>query len=309
MLVRFMLLVALVATLAVVVSPRPIARACCSVSSKEQVVLNADQNLIILWDAENKTEHFIRQASFKGADKDFGFLVPSPTKPELNESGNEAFALLERITKPIPKPEARLEMSKGVPAPAAAEPVRVLEQKKVAGFNATVLEADDAKALVAWMKDNGFAYSPEVEAWAKPYIDQKWKFTALKIAPKEEGAKEAGVATPALRMSFKTERPLFPYRESATNGAEKTINPQGRLLRIYFIAETQYFGKFENNEQWKASVPYSQDIGDAQRKELLELLKLPANTGPAKFHVTKYDHLWPYNSAPSDLWFEKAAQK
>ena len=31
-----------------------------------QPALNADQTVIILWDAANKTEHFIRQASFKG---------------------------------------------------------------------------------------------------------------------------------------------------------------------------------------------------------------------------------------------------
>ena len=31
---------------------------------------------------------------------DFGFLIPSPTQPTLDESGNEAFAQLRKLTEP-----------------------------------------------------------------------------------------------------------------------------------------------------------------------------------------------------------------
>ena len=34
--------------------------------------------------------------------------------------------------------------------------VKVLERKRVAGFDATVLEATSAKVLAEWLKDNGF---------------------------------------------------------------------------------------------------------------------------------------------------------
>src|SRR5204863_6434207 len=96
-----------------------------------------------------------------------------------------------------------------------AEPasVRVLEEKMVAGFSAKVLEADTTDVLVQWLKENGYAYSPEVAAWAKPYVEQKWKITALKVAKKKDVSKDKYVTASALRMSFKTDRPLFPYRE------------------------------------------------------------------------------------------------
>src|SRR5262245_26805369 len=54
-------------------------------------VVNADQTVIIIWDAVTKTQHFIRRASFKSESDDFGFIIPSPDQPTLSESGNDAF--------------------------------------------------------------------------------------------------------------------------------------------------------------------------------------------------------------------------
>src|SRR5579885_469679 len=78
-------------------SPAP---ACCPAPPPGKAVVNADQTVIIVWDAAHKTEHFIRKASFKGDAADFGFLVPTPTQPELAESGNEAFPFLAKLTAP-----------------------------------------------------------------------------------------------------------------------------------------------------------------------------------------------------------------
>ncbi len=36
-----------------------------------------DEAALIIWDAENRTEHFIRKANFTTSAKDFGFLVPT----------------------------------------------------------------------------------------------------------------------------------------------------------------------------------------------------------------------------------------
>src|SRR5438445_4587158 len=75
-------------------------RACCPVGPSGKPVVNADQPVIILWDAATKTQHFIRRAAFKSAGDDFGFLIPSPSHPQLSESGNEAFPYLQALTEP-----------------------------------------------------------------------------------------------------------------------------------------------------------------------------------------------------------------
>ena len=58
------------------------ALACCPAPPSGKPVVNADQTVLIIWDAAAKTQHFIRQASFTSQADDFGFIVPSP--PNLN---------------------------------------------------------------------------------------------------------------------------------------------------------------------------------------------------------------------------------
>src|SRR5262249_25452951 len=115
--------------------------ACCPAPPSGKPVVNADQTVIILWDAATRTQHFIRKASFKSEADDFGFLVPTPSRPELEESGNEAFPFLQKLTVPEKQKVARPVgiscgcSSQGLrPQGKAAPPVTVLEEKSVAGF-------------------------------------------------------------------------------------------------------------------------------------------------------------------------------
>ncbi len=54
--------------------------------------INADQTVIIIWDAagEDAVLHPASVLSRAEAD-DFDFFVPSPTQPELEEVGDDAF--------------------------------------------------------------------------------------------------------------------------------------------------------------------------------------------------------------------------
>src|SRR5262249_28912275 len=153
--------------------------------------------------------------------------------------------------------------------------VKVLEEKVVAGFHAAVLETDSSAALVKWLKDNGYAYSPEIETWARPYIAQGWKITAMKVAKDKEGRDNKSVTASALRMSFKTERPLFPYREPGYKGTADKVGAKRRLLRIYFLAEARYQGETTKEAPWTGAAVWAGKIAAADRKKVLELLKLP----------------------------------
>jgi hypothetical protein len=278
-------------------------------------VVNADQTVILLWDPATKTEHFIRQASFKSEADDFGFLVPSPSQPELNESGNEAFPYLRKLTEPevkrVPRPSGGTGCGCGLSAPKSAgranvEEVRVLEEKMVAGFHAAVLEADSADALVTWLKDHGYAFSPEVQAWAKPYVDAKWKITALKVAKSKDEKETKSVAAGALRMTFKTDRPLFPYREPDTKSPAEALGARQRLLRIYFLSDARYQGELTKETRWSGNVAWADKLSAEDRTKALELLKLPQDTGPAEWWLTEFEDHWPYQVAPGDVYFSRA---
>lgn len=285
--------------------------ACCPAPPSGKPVLNADQTVAIIWDAANKMQHFIRQASFKSEADDFGFLVPTPSEPQLEESGNDAFPYLlkltepERLKRPRPAQGISCGCSDGGPAGRGVKSdVRVVNEKLVAGFHAVVLEAKSADALTGWLKSHGYAYSPEIEAWAKPYIADRWMITALKVAKGKEDNENKRVTASALRMSFKTDRPLFPYREPDPTSATKALGTKDRLLRIYFLAEARYQGELAGGS-WKGKAAWSNKLNAENRKQLLESLKLPETTGPAEWWLTEFEDNWRYGIAPGDVYFSR----
>jgi hypothetical protein len=187
--------------------------------------------------------------------------------------------------------------------------VRVLEEKLVAGFKAVVLEADSANALVTWLKDHDYAFSPQIEAWAKPYVEAQWKITALKVAKSKEEKQDKTVAASALRMTFKTDRPLFPYREPDSKSAADALGAHQRLLRIYFLADARYQGELTKDTAWTGKIAWADKLSADDRKKALELLKLPETTGPEEWWLTEFEDQWPYSVAPADVYFSRDTEQ
>ena len=262
--------------------------ACISVPGEGKFVRLASEEAIIIWDEGAKREHFIRRASFDTDAKDFGFLVPTPSKPELGESDDEAFALLARTTAAKPA------------SPVAPSAVTVLEHKLVAGFDAAVLEATDAQALDAWLKRNGYPSSPALVEWVAPYVAAHWKITAFKIA-----ADSTKVVTSALRMSFQAEKPFFPYREPAVQ------RPAGdeRLLRLYFVADGPVQGTIGETAQWVGRAVWSNEIEGGQLAELLKRAKLPSQAGGGGRWLTEFEDRSSMRAGNDDLYFSRAEQR
>jgi hypothetical protein len=294
------------------------APACCPAGPSGKPVVNADQTVVILWDAENKTEHFIRKATFASDAEDFAFLIPTPTQPELEESGNDAFPYLQKLTEPEIKKVSRpsggmgcgcsdsAKFAAGAKKDGAPKPaVEVMLTKEVAGFHAVVLKAEGADDLVKWLKEHGYEFSPAVERWAKPYVEQHWMITALKVAKNQDNKTNKNVAAGALRLTFKSERPLFPYREPESASAADALGKKRRLLRIYFIGDARYEGELTKEQRWTGKVAWANPLTAEQRKKTLELLKLPEATGPANWWMTEFEDNWPYQIAPADVYFAR----
>jgi hypothetical protein len=258
--------------------------ACAPVPGEGRFVHIDTEEALIIWDEPAQREHFIRRASFETDAKDFGFLVPTPGKPELAEADDRPFQELAALTAPGSAPAA----------------VTVLEQKIVAGYDAAVLEASDAKALDGWLKSHGYPSSPELVAWYKPYVERKWKITAFKIA-----GDSPKVATGAVRMSFQTARPFFPYSEpaaAANQGRE-------RLLRIYFLADARFRGIVGDYEPWPGAAVWSNTIQKAQLAELLKLARLPPLAGGGGRRLTEFEDRSSPRPGGGELFFERAADQ
>lgn len=282
------------------------AGACCAVAENGTPVVNADQTVILWWDRANQTEHFIRRASFRGGGDSVGFLVPSPSRPQLEESGDDAFPYLAKLTRPAPS-GGGFPLGCSVASPIARNEVRVIEEKSVAGYNAVVLTAGSGDALLKWLASNSYAFGPETAAWAEPYVKNGWYISAMKI-PKSKGTGEKPTTASALRITFKTDKPLFPYREPDSRSDASRLGMKNRLLRIYFVGDVSYEGHFSTGQSWPAAVRYGSPLKESERSRLIQLLGLPSSAGPSKAWLTEFEHPWPYGIAPGDVYFKPSLE-
>lgn len=254
-----------VAALLLALDPAP-AEACATAPPRGAEARVADEEAIILWDAAGKKETFIRRAKFHSTAKEFGFLVPTPTRPELGEVDVGVFQTLAELIRPevqIDESGTKVEVGSvigscvgslkksadGRRAPA----VRVIQTAHVAGMDATTVAAEDPKALADWLGAHGFASTPELEAWLGVYTQQHWVITAFVIKSDEDKQALYELATKAVKMTFATDVPFYPYREPEqkdADPAELVLPP--RMLRVFFISDQRYTGK-----GWAASTLHS----------------------------------------------------
>jgi Uncharacterized protein conserved in bacteria (DUF2330) len=271
----------------------------------------ADESAVIVWDEATKTEHFIRRATFRAQVKDFGFLVPTPSKPELSEARDASFARLEDVIRPevVQKHGLRIEptmlllmffmRSARSRSDDAVAPVRVLEEKRVAGYDAVVLEADDAGALAAWLKEHGYAQRPALAEWLTPYVQKKWKLTAFKVADGTPGEAPQTLGTNAVRMSFHTDRPFFPYREPPDQ--RESLPPSAstpRSLRVFFIGTSRASATVGEGTAFAGTTAWAGPF-DAARAEL------PVAAPPGAWLTVFQDDSSP-RPGTDELWFDPA---
>ncbi len=228
---------------------------CAPAPHAGELVTIADEQAVIVWNEQTKVEHFIRRARFSTAAKDFGFLVPTPAKPTLAAVDDSIFHRLIAATKPEERTETGLRLDPSLAclpmraytsAAPEAQHVAVLELARVAGYDAAVLAADDATALQKWLDDHGYPASEALKSWLDVYVKQKWIVTAFKIARGAEG----DVGTSAVRMTFASDKPFYPYREPENQ------NGPSRVLEVFLVSATRMQG-WVDSTSWAAKELYA----------------------------------------------------
>lgn len=290
---------ALAVGLAAILAPAP-AHACATAPPEGFRVAIAEEEALIVWDAAHKTEHFVRRAAFDTAAPSFGFLVPTPSQPTLAEAPDEVFERLREAIRPVVRHEAVHDVSLGcwsvmtflargtksaaVAAAVEPPPVRVLDEQRVAGLDAVVLEADSTGALADWLKTHGYPLRPSLERWVAPYVAAKWKITAFKYSGPRPG--EPSVGSRAVRLSFEAAKPFYPYREPDDAEQARTDPSAKRSLRLFLVGSARFDASLsETGTGWAAKVDYA-----ASRFALGKLLEgaVPAGSFPPEGWLTSY---------------------
>src|SRR5437868_3661559 len=84
--------------------------ACCYFSAKNADILQPAQKVFITWDPQEQVESFTVQPRFEGNAKDFGMVIPTPSKPKLDEMPRDFFKELAvfSILKKREQPQSKL---------------------------------------------------------------------------------------------------------------------------------------------------------------------------------------------------------
>jgi hypothetical protein len=314
-----LLLAAILAT-----CPRP-AVGCAVVLQKDGSTSIDSELAVIIHDSATKTEHFIRSADFRSTSNNFGFLVPTPTKPELAEASAELFSALIDITKRRTIVEYRAKELKFGCAGSSALPsdvrppvkvagkdsdsvrtVQVVEQKRVGDYDAVVLRATDPLKLRVWLTTNGYDTRPELDEWFAEYTKNDWYLTAFKISSDRltNAGNKLAVSSPTVRISFQTDRPFYPYREPA----DMRTNRSSRKLQLFVLSDSRVSGTV-GDKPWDADTEWSNKINAEQVAKVVNSGQLPESVGNRAWHLTELLDFSSPRQGTAELYFGTAADQ
>jgi hypothetical protein len=215
--------------------------ACCYFAAKDKDINQPGQKAFISWNPRDKSEAFTVQPKFEGNAVDFGMVIPTPSRPKLDEMPRDFFKDLAMYTilMPLPQPiysplDPVMKMKGGVggfaPRGASmmsedrARSVIVLESGVVGSLDYKIIVASDASGLFEWLKENHYSYGGD-ESTLQFYIQKKWFFTVMKIDPKQmkkgTDGSYVGEVTPT-RFAFPSSQCVYPLKITQLSVKDKT---------------------------------------------------------------------------------------
>ena len=300
-------------------------------------IYGTDQKAVIFY--ENNTETLILSTTFRGNAKNFGWIVPTPSRPEVSRSSDEIFTSLEDLTRVETDYQLRpLGLSESYTAGMQKNDVYVVETKKVEYYDISVLEANDSGALVRWLNENNYYYPERSSYIFDSYINNKWYFTAVKIDASLIGSSVSNAIREGhmipLQLKFKTDKIVYPMRISsameyvpyptpspdygaASSGTGIQLNPQSYLPylpRPYYYPSQVGVLIYVFTTANKQTLPgFTTNYAGWIKKDTIKDLAFDENGNPSlnpgqdKYFLTKLTRWMSYSEMTSDLYLRNAA--
>ncbi|MFF5703004.1 DUF2330 domain-containing protein [Streptomyces sp. NPDC012794] len=182
------------------------------------------ESSVVRWDG--RTEEIVMRFTVGGDARRAAWIMPVPGRATVELGDPALFRQLTELTRPErrtrtyfwprerdwPFSSGRGDTSAAA-LPGAGSPVGVVGRERLGDFDVARLTATDPGALRTWLEDNGFELPERLAAELKPYVDQKWEYVAVRLAPREPGRTLRGELEP-LRIRFDSTRLVYPMRLS-----------------------------------------------------------------------------------------------
>ncbi|MGW6390124.1 DUF2330 domain-containing protein [Streptomyces sp. NPDC055103] len=177
------------------------------------------------WDGD--TETVVMRFRVHGNARRAAWIMPVPGRADVTLGDPALFDALDRLTEPEQRDrfyfwprgdDWPFSHGYGDGAGAAAPPgggagVGVVGRERLGPFDVARLTATDPEALGDWLSANGFELPERLTDALRPYVDRKWEYVAVRLAPAEKDAVLSGELTP-LRIAFASPELVYPMRLS-----------------------------------------------------------------------------------------------
>jgi hypothetical protein len=200
---RRFLFVMVISAAAGVMMAQPVLACGGLVAANGAVVLQRTTTLAAYHDG---VEHYVTSFQYAGTQTEFGSIIPLPGVPtDVRRAGSWTLQRLERETHP-PVFAARGATTAALAAPSA----QVLLQTTVDALDITVLSGG-GDAVLTWVKDHGYAVSPDAPAMLDFYARRSPVFLAARFNAAKAQARQqrVGDGTP-VQITIPTANPWVP---------------------------------------------------------------------------------------------------
>ncbi|MFB7105035.1 DUF2330 domain-containing protein [Streptomyces hydrogenans] len=184
------------------------------------------------WDGRNET--VVMRFRVHGDARQAAWVMPVPHRADVTLGDPELFDAIEELAAPERRDRSYFwpreddwpfDTGYGDGAAAGAAPggaVGVVGRERLGPFDVARLTATDPEALGTWLRTNGFELPDRLTPELRPYVERKWEYIAIRLAPEKRDERLHGELTP-LRVTFASPELVYPMRLSRLAATPQTL--------------------------------------------------------------------------------------
>lgn len=193
-------------------------------SRSERIGVDREESAV-RWDG--RTETVVMRFRVHGNARHAAWIMPVPSRADVTLGDPGLFDALERLTEPEQRDRFHFWPrdgewpfdrdhgdGAGAPPPGAGG-VGVVGRERLGPFDVARLTATEPEALGTWLRTNGFELPDRLTGALQPYVDRKWEYVAVRLAPQQKDAVLQGELTP-LRITFASPNSSTPCGSPAS---------------------------------------------------------------------------------------------